>query len=255
LNNVIEALEQRGLILAVMEISSIRPLAEKECGQVWRLILSPEEISCLNGMKVMKRRCDFLSGRIAGKRAVRRFMKMKRIPGSDRADPGFQDIDIRRTGTGAPRVYLNNSPGGMGISISHSPFYAASAVCSGAQYAGIGIDIEKIEPRHESLLHVAFRPSEIRALQRGSRQNPGAPPEQVTRYWSLKEAVLKSMGIGLNVDLKDIEISENDSGAVRVACENEVKERLSRLGNHYIDAASYLVGDHVLSVAMLVRGD
>ena len=31
--------------------------------------------------------------------------------------------------------------------------------------------------------------------------------EDITRYWTIKESVLKSLGIGLNVNLKDIDLS------------------------------------------------
>jgi phosphopantetheine--protein transferase-like protein len=251
LNRIIEALERRGIACSIADISSLRPFAEGNGGAFARF-LSPEEISCLRGMKIAKRRLDFISGRIAGKRAVRRFIQMKRLPGAGASGPGFREIDIRRTGTGAPRVFLNNVPGHMGISISHSPAFAASAVCADNAYAGIGIDIERIEPRHDSFFEVAFRSSEIRGIKSLSGQDLNMLHELATRYWSLKEAALKSMGIGLNVDLKDIEISEMGPGAVSVACENEAGRRLKELGGRAIRAESHVMGDHVLSVALLM---
>jgi phosphopantetheinyl transferase len=251
LNRVIETLERRGIACWITDISSIRGFAEGE-GDACVRFLSPGEISCLRSMKIPKRRLDFISGRIAGKRAVRRFIQMKGPSGADGAGPGFREIDIRRAASGAPRVFLNDAPGRMGISISHSPAFAASAVCADNAYAGIGIDIERIEPRHDSFLEIAFRASEIRCIKSRSEQDPDRLHETATCYWSLKEAVLKSMGIGLNVDLKDIEIGAKTSGAICVKCENEAGRRLKELGGRAVRAESHVVGDHVLSIALLV---
>ena len=250
-NNIVGELEKQGVALSMIEISSVRSWMDRDGEPACQSLLSQHELSCMKSMRILKRRLDFFSGRIAGKYAVRRLMDADRSAGPVKQDLWFANIDIRRTRTGAPRLFLCNSPGCVRVSISHSPFFAASAVCGREDYRGIGIDLEKIDHRDESLLAVAFRESEIRAIGERAKKKGWSFDEPVTRYWSMKEAALKSMGIGLNVDLKDIGIVEEAGGGVRFMFENEARKRFSELGAHRIEVKSYTVNDHVLSVACL----
>jgi phosphopantetheine--protein transferase-like protein len=252
-NNIAGELEKQGVALSMIEISSVRSWINRDGERACRSFFSPHELSCMKSMRISKRRLDFLSGRIAGKYAVRRLMDADRYTGLGKEDKDlrFANIDIRRTRTGAPRVFLCNSPGCVRVSITHSPLFAASAVCGMGDYRGIGIDLEKIDHRDESLLAVAFRESEIRAIGERAEKNGGSIDEPVTRFWSMKEAALKSMGIGLNVDLKDIGIVEEAGDGVRLVFENEARKRFSELGAHRIEVKGYTVNNHVLSVAFL----
>ncbi len=252
-SNIAADIEEQGVALSMIEIASVRSWADAK-GEVWySSLLSPRELTVLNSLKVPKRRLDFLSGRIAGKYAVRRMLNTKNIDGAQamKEEVRLADIEIRRTVTGAPRVFLNDSPERVRVSISHSPRFAASAVCSGNKYRGIGIDLEKIERREESILLVAFREAEIAAMRARAEKEGGDLDICITRYWSLKEAALKAMGIGLNVDLKDVEVHEEPDGEVRITVEHEVKDRLAELGGRCITAKSYLWDEHALSVAYL----
>ncbi len=252
-SNIAVEIEKQGTALSMIEISSVRSWADAEGEPGYCSLLSARELACLNSMKVAKRRMDFLSGRIAGKHAVKRLLAAQNGARFEEETKGLRlaDIEIRRTVTGAPRVFINDSPGRLRVSISHSPRFAASAVCNGNEYRGIGVDLEKIEKRDESILAVAFRPSEIAAMRERADKEKTSLDACVTRYWSLKEAALKSMGIGLNVDLKDIEIVEDFSQEVKLAIENEVRERLRELGSSGVEAKSYLFDGHALSVAYL----
>jgi phosphopantetheine--protein transferase-like protein len=252
-SNITREIEKQGTALSMIEISSVRSWADAEGEPGYCSLLSTRELACLNSMRVKKRRLDFLSGRIAGKHAVKRLLAARNgvRPDTGTGELRLSDIEIRRTVTGAPRVFINDSPEMVRVSISHSPRFAVSAVCSGEEYRGIGIDIEKIERRDESILAVAFRMQEIKAMRERADKDGKSLDDCITHYWSLKEAALKSMGIGLNVDLKDIEIVEEPGGGVRLAIENEVRDRLHELRSSGVEAKSYLLDGHVLSVAYL----
>jgi phosphopantetheine--protein transferase-like protein len=252
-SSITSELEKRGIAFSAVDIASVSSWSDGEGERMYHSFLSQSEISCMAAMKIVKRRMDFISGRIAGKRALRRLMDAgggahkEKSPG----DLGYPGIEIRRTRTGAPRVFFNDTPARVRVSISHSPLFAASAACGGEDYRGIGIDLEIIEPRDESLMNVAFRETEISAMRERAEKKCANIDAEVTRYWSLKEAALKSMGAGLNFDLKDIEIVERGDGAVQLLLENGVKERFERLGSQRIDVTSYPINGHVLSVACL----
>ncbi|MHA1447485.1 MAG: 4'-phosphopantetheinyl transferase family protein, partial [Candidatus Heimdallarchaeaceae archaeon] len=66
----------------------------------------------------------------------------------------------------------------------------------------IGIDIEKIEERSESFYKEAFTEKE--------RNQISSNAELGTVYWTIKEAITKAIGEGLNISLHDIEISSNE---------------------------------------------
>jgi phosphopantetheine--protein transferase-like protein len=65
----------------------------------------------------------------------------------------------------------------------------------------LGVDREKIEERNESFYKEAFTERE--------RSTISNDKELGTIYWTIKEAVSKALGEGLNISLHDIEITDN----------------------------------------------
>ncbi len=252
-NTIAEDIEKLGIAISIVDIASIRPRMEDQKHEelLKQKYLSQNEIAYTGTMRIFKRRCDFISGRIAGKQAVMRFIKagLYKYVDNSCADIPFADIDIIRTDTGEPRVSLDNTNVGMLISISHSPDFAVSAVCGNDKYRGIGIDIEKIEKRDDSVMDVAFCDEEISRIRDSSGNCPGID-ESFTRYWAAKEAALKSMGIGLNVDLKDLEVVD-DNDAVRIILKNDAQDRIKELGGNRIDIKLFTHNDHVMAVAYM----
>jgi 4'-phosphopantetheinyl transferase len=76
---------------------------------------------------------------------------------------------------------------GVFWSISHKPKYVAAVVSN----AKIGIDIEEIKPRNESLLDYIASGNEWELSRNKSWST-------FFRYWTAKEAVLKALGIGIS---------------------------------------------------------
>ena len=83
----------------------------------------------------------------------------------------------------------------MAFSLSHC---AAGGLCAAAWGPSrIGADWEGVEPREEAVVRLYAHPEEISEALLSS-------PEEATRLWTLKEAVLKLLGTGLACDPRDV---------------------------------------------------
>ncbi len=143
-------------------------------------------------------------------------------------------------------VELTIAPGGcpmlpgreLRLGIAHSPTCIAAAV--GPQ-RWVGIDLEPHRPVHPRLAARICRDDERPLLDRSGL----APDRSILLLWTLKEAVLKALGLGLRVSptaVRLIEITEN--------------ARTGRLDLPGLDpsaapfeVASLLLPDHILSLA------
>jgi phosphopantetheine--protein transferase-like protein len=205
--------------------------------------LSEWEFEYLNRLKIPKRKADFISGRLAGKEAVLNYSRdhgLKEISG-----PG--EISIRRTETGEPEVLLEGEKSGLMVSITHSGNIALSLVCGRDEFRGVGIDAEKIEERDGSFLRIAFSDTEIEQLKTGG--NGSFNKEKITVFWTLKEAVLKSIGSGLNLNLKDIFISSINCSNYSVELYREVEKRFAEVCCHGPFVKVYRHGDYMISIS------
>lgn len=162
--------------------------------------LSASENRHLAGLKVPKRRDDWLLGRFTVKGLIREAGEavLLRTLTPD-------DFEIAAESSGAPfarAVSGERLP--LSISISHSHGTAFCAVMPLPPPGGtIGADLELLEPRSERFVYDFFTPKEAAAWE-GS-----LPAEQAllaNAIWSAKEAVLKALGLGLTVDTRGVEI-------------------------------------------------
>jgi len=163
-------------------------LAERyDAGEDLSHTLSPEELARLSELKFPKRRRDWLAGRLAAKRLIVELL----FEQGREIGPG--EIAVLNRKDGSPYVVFAAGDGAPPISLSHAPGGAvAASVAAGSL---IGVDAESVMERSESFVSVFAHPSE--------RPGLGTPQAQ-TRLWTLKEAVLKLLGLGLSVDLWDV---------------------------------------------------
>ena len=153
-------------------------------------------------------RRGWLLGRIAVKDAVR----MHRWETS--ASPIWPvEIAVRNAPTGQPIV------DGVRVSIAHKDDRAVALVDA---TRACGIDIERIEPRTEGFLRVAYTAAEL-ALGEGDAH--------LARLWAAKEAVGKARGTGVT-DPKKLEVRVADRGRLAI-------------GDAIIE--TYTDGDHVIA--------
>jgi len=89
------------------------------------------------------------------------------------------------------------SCGGRLLSISHSNGWAMAALKPGGS-SFLGADLEKTEPRHPAWYRDYFHRSEL----------PEPDPSAATRLWTIKEALMKALGLGLMADPLDIRAGE-----------------------------------------------
>ena len=134
--------------------------------------LSPAEALRLSAFRMEKRRSEWLAGRLAAKTLL-----------AETGAPGaLSTLEIGMDSLGRP------SCGGSLLSISHSNGWAMAALKPGSAF--LGADLEKIEERHPAWYRDYFHNSEL----------PAPDPSGATRLWTIKEALMKALGLGLTAD-------------------------------------------------------
>lgn len=157
--------------------------------------LSAGEQRRLSTMRFTKRRDDWLLGRWAAKSLI------LSLPGYEGFSPA--EIEIVNTAEGAPQICL---PGGKispdCLSISHS---SGLAFCALTQVPAlrVGADLEAVEPRSNAFVEDYFTPGEQRLA---ASFPPEAAPLITTLIWSMKESMLKALGMGLRQDTRRVEV-------------------------------------------------
>jgi phosphopantetheine--protein transferase-like protein len=165
-------------------------------------LLSNEEISEYKSKKVPKRASEWLAGRAALKRSIQRLYQRY-----GNTVPAASKISILQDDQGKPMARVHGTEANLigDLSISHSNGLAVACAAAAGSSVGLGIDIEKVEPRTESWINDYFSNDEIDALKTSKDKWISS-----TKMWSLKEAALKAFGTGLRVDLRNISILLTD---------------------------------------------
>lgn len=156
-------------------VEALRELDRSSC------FLSEAEKLICRRLATEKRRLDWLSGRLAAKKAL-----------APRLNADARDIEILNEPSGRPYCTHPEAPA---ISISHTQAGGLCAVSAGSE--PIGADWEAVAPRDPRMLEFYTRPEE-----RGPQVLSDARLQ--TRLWSAKEAVLKLLGLGLGCDPRDV---------------------------------------------------
>ena len=142
-------------------------------------------------------------------------------------------IEIHKNKYGKPFIKSDE----LKFNISHSKDKLAIAMAS----FEVGIDIEYINPNFDiyEIIDITLSESEklnIKKLE-FSLQN-----KQFYKYWTQKEALLKAMGTGINMDLNKLEIPNNISDNNRISIYKEKKwiiEPFNSFNKNYIGHIVY----------------
>jgi len=147
--------------------------------------LSAGELKKFGSFPLEKRRNDWLAARWVAKYLIGKLL------GGGVDLSGFE---ILNDDDGRPILRYPQTPAQRwSISVAHSGGMSAAAVdISGNP---LGLDLEVIEERHPAWNPVAFHRDEL-------RDELGA--SELTRLWTVKEAVLKLLGLGLRADLHEV---------------------------------------------------
>jgi phosphopantetheinyl transferase len=113
------------------------------------------------------------------------------------------------------------------LSISHSGPYAAAAIAKGE----VGLDLERIRPRPESLFRFILHPDEMIL-----RDQVDLPTEhQIVLFWALKESVLKAKRTGLRLSPKTLRLSVDlAAGAARLSGRLNWESRFELRDDHVL---------------------
>jgi 4'-phosphopantetheinyl transferase len=206
----------------------LRDEAEEALRDIDRLssLLSQAEKLACRRLATEKRRVDWLSGRLAAKRAL-----------AARINAAPRDIEILNEPSGRPYCPLPAAPS---FSITHT---AAGGLCAvGAGSAPIGADWETIAARGPDVLafytHHCERTPQVLASA-----------EAQTRLWAVKEAVLKFLGIGLGCDPRDVRVLPS------LRLEGSALLRWKELGRPPLSLWEKTLPDSVIAVAYSEPGD
>ncbi|HTY25739.1 MAG TPA: SDR family NAD(P)-dependent oxidoreductase [Desulfomonilaceae bacterium] len=193
---------------------------------------------------VPKRANEWITGRVALKRTVRRAFNAL----GEKA-PAPNSIRIVQDELGNPSAEIGGKAGSQWseISLSHSNGLAFAAASVPGSVQGLGVDIEKVESRNKTWVNDYFTPKEQSLAQDKDRRWI-----DLTKLWSLKEAAVKALGAGLRFDLRDIEVTlSDDSGSAKIEFQNEAAERLDGIETEKIDARVEEQGEYVVARVMI----
>ncbi len=169
------------------------------------------------------RRTDWLVGRISIKQSASDYLFHHNL----------SELEIENSPSGQPFIIGQNK---LFCSLGHSYSWGIGAVSS----QPIGVDIEKVRTHKNDLLEYIADKKEIETLQDQFTDVPNL----ITAIWTLKEAVLKGLGVGFEMPPKKLRIYSQRDGSYLI----EVK-RSSKVDEW--KAFSYKVGNFFLSVASL----
>lgn len=161
--------------------------------EAWQTLLSMEEVERVHRFTRGKRRDEFILGR-----AVARMLLSERME----VDP--RDVLLKVAEGGAVDVVGSD----LHVSIAHSGDHAVAAAAP--RY--IGVDIETIAPRHVDLHRYMLHPDEHDLLESLPLDHERA---QIL-CWTLKEAVLKGMRVGLRYSPRKLQLDIDMAGEAAV---------------------------------------
>jgi acyl transferase domain-containing protein/NAD(P)-dependent dehydrogenase (short-subunit alcohol dehydrogenase family)/phosphopantetheinyl transferase/acyl carrier protein len=167
---------------------------------------SGEEIEALTQRGNMKRARDRLAGRSAAKRAVHLLTGV-----------GASDIRIESRASGEPVARLKNHPD-VFVSLSHREGYAIAF----ASHERVGIDLEAVEERPPSFVAAWYSEAEQVVV--------GDDDLRITIAWSVKEAVLKYLGVGLSLSPHDVQVVAIGGDTADVSLQGRAAERHQKVG-------------------------
>ena len=120
------------------------------------------------------------------------------------------NIRIQKEETGQPYIYITGQGRLEGkFSLSHSNGYVFCGYSSSKELI-FGLDLEKIEAHSLEFVQDYFTSREIELYQSMEGNNK---EEFTTMVWSAKEAVLKTLGLGLSIDTRKVEIIPSEDSS------------------------------------------
>ncbi len=158
------------------------------------LLSRPEEVY-FSRLRTARRREEWLLGRWTAKCLCLAWLAKngQKLPATN--------LTIAPAADGSPYVlaaHLGRLP--ITLSITHRHQWSACALIAEPN-AFLGVDLEFVEPKSNRFVDDFFTESEIEQTNRSANPN-----QAVVEIWSLKEAVLKALRLGLTVDTRKLNV-------------------------------------------------
>ena len=168
-------------------------------------VLTERERETLAAFTVERRRRDWLAGRVAAKRALRRVLR-------DRGErvPGYDSVDVWNDSNGAPRFTVAKRPGlaaQLNLSIAHTEGTGVAAVADTAGAGTVGVDIERTTEVSMAAVRRILAAGELARLH-----GDEAPPSAIA-LWTAKEAAMKAASASCTA-LRHVELSWRNARCV-----------------------------------------
>ncbi len=164
--------------------------------------LDTVEAETLAGLRIPKRRSDWLRGRWAAKQAVAEWV------GADVSVPALARVAIRPAADGAPETLVAGVPG-PALSITHSGPWGGAAVASRGP---LGCDLEEVRPLDPAAVDLFFAEAERSAIE--AAPHGFARALHTVLIWSAKESALKALRTGLRRDTREVEVEVGPVGSL-----------------------------------------
>ena len=158
--------------------------------------LGPRARARCAALRVGRRQRDWRLGRFA---ACRLLCAELGLAPADRAR-----VEVLSAPDGAPEAWLDGRPLGLALSLSHRGGLAACAL--GPAGPGLGVDLERIEPRSPAFVEEWFQPEEVRWIRAA-----GDPALAANLGWSAKESALKVLRTGLRLDPRRVRVEVGEA--------------------------------------------
>ena len=137
---------------------------------------------------------------------------------------------IAPDGDGKPQATHPQAKPAIHINLSHTK---GALLCGLSHVSPLGVDLENIQRdvKFEKLQERCFTPAENDWIAEAPSLRDG-----FFRAWTLKEAYLKATGLGIRIELKDLEIVPSTSGPISIAYRGKPQPDCSigtRLHDHF----------------------
>jgi 4'-phosphopantetheinyl transferase len=166
--------------------------------------LAPAEVARQARYRFTKRRTEYRLRRWAGKQTV------AALVGLDPAPYRLAAIEVLNRPSGAPYVLVDGVPLDVDVSLTDRAGWAVCLVGEraasgvGEGLAGVGVDLEVVEPRSDAFVSdflTTVERDHVRGLAGRQEQDAAA-----NLIWSAKESALKVLRVGLRADTRSVEV-------------------------------------------------